>query len=296
MVNERVIINVNYCRLGSTERESDYSPVVSLQPAWVQGTWPRIYLEKIRHRTPPEIPYFRRIPGIFVWSRELTICCIYFKYTHSWFHKVLLADLITQDLAFEMECEAFNWRWELCYIGHKSSAELISKQLILPLISVNAMAFSSVDAVSEMGDSDVEKVNTGKILAKRCDQFWFRLFHFVVCPVHSYYRLWIEWQEQQEGALTHISGMPSPSLVLPLHSVVWLPCLISAQTFVSLAFISGHSLPCSITLLVISISRCIHEAEITSEVEAPDLAAEYLLKKTLVSSPVIHGSPLPLVS
>lgn len=35
-----------------------------------------------------------------------------------------------QDFAFELECDAFRWRWETCLLGHKSSAELISKHLI----------------------------------------------------------------------------------------------------------------------------------------------------------------------
>ncbi|KAF8656835.1 hypothetical protein AX16_002383 [Volvariella volvacea WC 439] len=61
------------------------------------------------------------------------------------------------DFAFEMECKAFKWRWEANFLGYKRSAELISKHLIYPLISVNHLAFSSPDAVSTQIDTDVEK-------------------------------------------------------------------------------------------------------------------------------------------
>ncbi|TFK40297.1 hypothetical protein BDQ12DRAFT_680680 [Crucibulum laeve] len=61
------------------------------------------------------------------------------------------------DFAFELECETFKWRWETCSLGHTTSAELISKHLIFPLISVNHLAFSSPEAVGEISDTDLEK-------------------------------------------------------------------------------------------------------------------------------------------
>ncbi|KAF5371819.1 hypothetical protein D9615_009553 [Tricholomella constricta] len=61
------------------------------------------------------------------------------------------------DIAFELEGETFKWRWETCFLGHKASAEIISKHLIFPLISLNHMAFSSPLAVSELSDADVEQ-------------------------------------------------------------------------------------------------------------------------------------------
>jgi hypothetical protein len=63
-----------------------------------------------------------------------------------------------KDFAFELECDAFKWRWETCFLGHKTSAEIVSKHLIMPLISVNYLAFSSADPVSELSESDLEKV------------------------------------------------------------------------------------------------------------------------------------------
>jgi hypothetical protein len=38
------------------------------------------------------------------------------------------------------------------------SAEILSKHLILPLIGVNHLAFSSADPVSELSENDLEKV------------------------------------------------------------------------------------------------------------------------------------------
>ncbi|GLB40185.1 hypothetical protein LshimejAT787_0800560 [Lyophyllum shimeji] len=61
------------------------------------------------------------------------------------------------DLAFTLEYETFKWRWETCFVGHKASAEIISKHLIFPLISLNHLAFSSPEPVAELSDADVEK-------------------------------------------------------------------------------------------------------------------------------------------
>jgi len=61
------------------------------------------------------------------------------------------------DLAFQLECDTFQWRWETNYLGHKRSSEIISKQIIFPLISLGHMAFSSPQSLSEMSDTDIEK-------------------------------------------------------------------------------------------------------------------------------------------
>ncbi|KAH7928084.1 hypothetical protein BV22DRAFT_1149218 [Leucogyrophana mollusca] len=61
------------------------------------------------------------------------------------------------DFAFELECEAFKWRWDTIFVGHKTSAEILSKHLIMPLISVNHLAFSSPDAVADLSKNDLEK-------------------------------------------------------------------------------------------------------------------------------------------
>ncbi|KAF9476699.1 hypothetical protein BDN70DRAFT_882087 [Pholiota conissans] len=61
------------------------------------------------------------------------------------------------DLCIEVECEAFKWRWETCFIGYQSSSEIISKHLVFPLISLNHLTFSAAEPISEMSDADVEK-------------------------------------------------------------------------------------------------------------------------------------------
>lgn len=43
-------------------------------------------------------------------------------------------------------------------MGHKHAAEILSKQLIMPLISLNHIAISSPDALSGMADSELEQV------------------------------------------------------------------------------------------------------------------------------------------
>ncbi|KAJ7274451.1 hypothetical protein B0H12DRAFT_1088787 [Mycena haematopus] len=59
------------------------------------------------------------------------------------------------DLTLELECEAFKWRWETCLQGGRFSAEMISRHLVLPLISLNHLAFTS--AVGELDETDLEK-------------------------------------------------------------------------------------------------------------------------------------------
>lgn len=63
-----------------------------------------------------------------------------------------------KDLAFELESESFHWRWEANRVGPKISAEFLSKQLIMPLISVTHLAFNSAASVGEISDGDLEKV------------------------------------------------------------------------------------------------------------------------------------------
>ncbi|KAJ6619682.1 hypothetical protein B0H10DRAFT_2024428 [Mycena sp. CBHHK59/15] len=59
------------------------------------------------------------------------------------------------DLAIEMECEAFKWRWDTCLEGRQFSAEMISRHLVLPLISLGHLAFSS--PVGELSETNLEK-------------------------------------------------------------------------------------------------------------------------------------------
>ncbi|KAG2133669.1 uncharacterized protein EDB93DRAFT_1307039 [Suillus bovinus] len=61
------------------------------------------------------------------------------------------------DLALELECSNWKWRWEPIFLGPKLSAEIISKHLIMPLISVNHLAFSSSDVLGDLTPGDLEK-------------------------------------------------------------------------------------------------------------------------------------------
>ncbi|KAI5119333.1 hypothetical protein M0805_000563 [Coniferiporia weirii] len=61
------------------------------------------------------------------------------------------------DLAFELDCDAFKWRWDTYLLGPKTSAELVSRHLILPLISLVHVSFYSADPVSELEEEDLEK-------------------------------------------------------------------------------------------------------------------------------------------
>jgi hypothetical protein len=65
-----------------------------------------------------------------------------------------------------LECDAFKWRWEVVFVGHKLSADILSRHLIAPLISANHLAFSSAEPVSALSESDLEKVilHTGILL------------------------------------------------------------------------------------------------------------------------------------
>lgn len=61
------------------------------------------------------------------------------------------------DIAFSLESTSFSWRWETCFVGYKLSADTISKQLVLPLISTNHLLFTSPEPIQVMTDTDVEK-------------------------------------------------------------------------------------------------------------------------------------------
>lgn len=61
-------------------------------------------------------------------------------------------------MAFELDYEDFKWRWEPNFLGYQMSADIISRQLIVPLISTNYLAFSSAEPVGGVSDQDLEKV------------------------------------------------------------------------------------------------------------------------------------------
>ena len=57
-----------------------------------------------------------------------------------------------------MGSDSFRWRWETFAVGPKMSGDILSKHLILPLISMAHLAFSSADPLSTVSESDLEKV------------------------------------------------------------------------------------------------------------------------------------------
>lgn len=68
-----------------------------------------------------------------------------------------VADTHYSDFAFELQGDTFKWRWETFLLGPRLSAEVLSQHLIFPLISTVHLAFASVDPVSKLSDSDLEK-------------------------------------------------------------------------------------------------------------------------------------------
>lgn len=61
------------------------------------------------------------------------------------------------DMAFLLQGTSLAWKWETCFVGYKLSADIISQQLVSPLISANYLLFTSAESVRDMTDIDVEK-------------------------------------------------------------------------------------------------------------------------------------------
>ncbi|TRM64609.1 hypothetical protein BD626DRAFT_255519 [Schizophyllum amplum] len=61
------------------------------------------------------------------------------------------------DLAVRIEAESFIWTWETNFVGHRMSADLLSQQLIFPLISVTHIALGGQENVTDMTDGNLEK-------------------------------------------------------------------------------------------------------------------------------------------
>ncbi|KAI0787924.1 hypothetical protein C8Q74DRAFT_1349161 [Fomes fomentarius] len=61
------------------------------------------------------------------------------------------------DLAFAVGTDSFRWRWETFNVGPKLSADVLSKHLILPMISMTHLAFSSTDPLATTTEAEMEK-------------------------------------------------------------------------------------------------------------------------------------------
>ncbi|THH07062.1 hypothetical protein EW145_g3644 [Phellinidium pouzarii] len=68
-----------------------------------------------------------------------------------------IVDSRDADLAFELDRDEFKWRWDTYLLGPKTSSEIISKHLIMPLVSLAHISFYSADPVSELDEEDLEK-------------------------------------------------------------------------------------------------------------------------------------------
>jgi len=75
---------------------------------------------------------------------------------------VALPDIRLKDLAFELRLEDFVFRWETIFAGPRISAEVISRQIIMPLMSTAHLAFSSPNSVGEMSESELETVSEAR--------------------------------------------------------------------------------------------------------------------------------------
>ncbi|OCH95479.1 hypothetical protein OBBRIDRAFT_788362 [Obba rivulosa] len=82
-----------------------------------------------------------------------------------------VVDSHNADLAVELGSDRFRWRWETYSLGPKVSADVLSKHLILPLISATHLAFGSADPVSELSAADLEKAvdKTGRTARRTLD-------------------------------------------------------------------------------------------------------------------------------
>ena len=67
---------------------------------------------------------------------------------------------ITQDVTIKLRGESFKWKWETTYLGPKLSAEILSKHLVVPLISAVHFAFTSPVVIGGMSGEDLEKVSS----------------------------------------------------------------------------------------------------------------------------------------
>ncbi|KAI5886120.1 uncharacterized protein SCHCODRAFT_02519350 [Schizophyllum commune H4-8] len=61
------------------------------------------------------------------------------------------------DFAVRIEAESFTWVWETTFVGYRLSAELLSQQLIMPMISLSHFALGSQEVIAEMTDDDLQK-------------------------------------------------------------------------------------------------------------------------------------------
>ncbi|KAI9061018.1 hypothetical protein FKP32DRAFT_1687256 [Trametes sanguinea] len=75
------------------------------------------------------------------------------------------------DLALELRSDTFRWRWETFNVGPKLSSSILSKHLIMPLISMTHLSFFSTEPVGSLSEADLEKSvdRVGRIARRTAD-------------------------------------------------------------------------------------------------------------------------------
>lgn len=75
------------------------------------------------------------------------------------------------DLACEVGCEDYTWQWHANALGYRLSSELLSKHLILPLISFSHVAFTAPQPLQQMPADELEKLidKTGRVYRRSVD-------------------------------------------------------------------------------------------------------------------------------
>ncbi|KAI6003419.1 hypothetical protein EDC04DRAFT_2971294 [Pisolithus marmoratus] len=82
-----------------------------------------------------------------------------------------LVESKSADLAIELGSDTFKWRWDTIFVGHRASADILSQHLIMHLISVNHLAFSTPNPVGDLNEDDLEKAidKIGRIARRTVD-------------------------------------------------------------------------------------------------------------------------------
>lgn len=69
-----------------------------------------------------------------------------------------------KDLSFTISHDTFLWTWQLDILPHKIAADFLSKHLILPLISLNHLAFTTTSVPKELTEESLKTVREIKQL------------------------------------------------------------------------------------------------------------------------------------
>ncbi|KAF7327889.1 hypothetical protein MKEN_00368800 [Mycena kentingensis (nom. inval.)] len=139
--------------------------VTDTKSVWTEVLNSKQFARRWRACNPEKSPEFSRTQDEDDW-RSATLSLLSNAHTLGGIPELSFDSVDSQyaDLAIELEAyEVFKWRWETCLQPARFSAEIISKHLVLPLISLTHTAFTGSAAVGEMSSSDLEKVNAAAL-------------------------------------------------------------------------------------------------------------------------------------